>query len=340
MEAPPITHTMALAISRSPHIKKRRMARIILACVAFVIVVFVGMQSVAPKQSAADVTENAAAAAMPTPTEPVVEEPDPAFVGIALGAQSAYVYDIKEKKVLYALNAEAQLPLASLTKVPLALVVSDAMSDDATITVPKRLLTAGDKVNFIAGDQWRLADLRDVTLAASSNDGAEMLAEAANIAVFKKYDNAPAESATLWRMNELAHELGLTNTYFLNVSGLDLSETEAGAYGSARDVAKLFAYAGAEHASLFAATSKSVLTRVSLKGNTVNVENTDEALDSIPDVIMGKTGYTDLVGGNLAVMFNAAPEHPVVIVVMGSTLNGRFEDMKKMVAATQKALSQ
>ena len=55
---------------------------------------------------------------------------------------------------------------------------------------------------------------------------------------------------------------------------------------------------------------------------------------------MGKTGYTDLAGGNLAVVFDVGPVHPVIAVVLHSTQLGRFDDMKKLVAATQEAVAE
>ena len=66
--------------------------------------------------------------------------------------------------------------------------------------------------------------------------------------------------------------------------------------------------------------------------------NTNEALGELPGLIMGKTGITDLAGGNLGIVFEVSPNHPVVAVVLGSTRDGRFEDMKKLVARTQETI--
>ena len=55
---------------------------------------------------------------------------------------------------------------------------------------------------------------------------------------------------------------------------------------------------------------------------------------------MGKTGLTDLAGGNLAVVFDVGLAHPVVAVVLGSTESGRFVDMQKLVDAARIAVSQ
>ena len=75
-------------------------------------------------------------------------------------------------------------------------------------------------------------------------------------------------------------------------------------------------------------------------GNKASAFNTNEALGAIPGLIMGKTGYTDLAGGNLAVVFDVGLSHPVIAVVLGSTIDGRFTDMKQIVPAARKAVAQ
>jgi len=277
----------------------------------------------------------------PTPTQPaaVAEVPDP-FASVSLIAKSAYVLDLTTGKVLYQQNANAQLPLASLTKVALMLTVSQVLSPDTVITIPVHDTPDGTPVQIPAGSQWRVQDLMDVTLVESSNEGAVLLAQAADPAVQAAYQSAPANDPTLWRMNALAGQLGLTNTYFLNVSGLDLSTTQSGAYGSAHDVAVLMSYAASTSLPIFSATTHTEVTRMTLEGKSITAINTDAALDSIPGILMGKTGYTDLAGGNLAVVFDAGNGHPVVAVVLGSTEDGRFTDMKQLVPAAQTAVAE
>jgi len=261
-----------------------------------------------------------------------------AFASTTLQAHAAYVLDITNGQVLYNLNPDVQLPLASLTKVPMALVVSEVLTPDMKIVIPYDTAPVGNAERLTQGDTWRIDDIIDFTLAASSNDGAEILADKAGDALHARYAQSPADNATLWRMNDLAKQLGLTKTYFLNVSGLDESTTQSGAYGSAHDMATLFAYAATTSPKTFSATTRPSFTLTSVNGTRAVAINTDKVLDAIPGIIMGKTGYTDLAGGNLAVVFNAKPDHPVVAVVLGSTEQGRFDDMKKLVAAVQQTI--
>lgn len=275
--------------------------------------------------------------------EPIVKvvAPDP-FSGIVLGAKSVYVVDLVTGKVLFQRNAAEPLPLASLTKVALALVVAESMSPDTIITIPYDTAPTGKAQRLTKGERWRVADVLSFTLTASSNEGADILAQAADSSVRAKYPQAPVGSAVLWRMNDLARSLGLTSMRFLNDSGLDLDveADQAGAYGSAREVALLYAYAASTTPATFSGTTRDGLLLTDENGNTASAYNTNEALGAIPGLIMGKTGYTDLAGGNLAVVFDVGLSHPVVAVVMGSTIEGRFSDMKRIIPAARKAVSQ
>ena len=267
--------------------------------------------------------------------------PDP-FAGITLQAKSVYVQDLVTGKVLFQRNADERRPLASLTKVALALVIAQSMSPDTVITIPYDTAPHGAAERLAKGEKWKVADVLSFTLTASSNQGADILAAAVDSTVRATYPQAPEGAAAIWRMNDLAHSLGLSSMSFFNDSGLDLDVEagQAGAYGSARDVAALYAYAASTTPSTFAGTTRDGLLLTDENGNTASAFNTNEALGAIPGLIMGKTGFTDLAGGNLAVVFDVGLSHPVIAVVLGSTIDGRFTDMKQIVPAARKAVAQ
>lgn len=264
-----------------------------------------------------------------------------AFADISLTAKSALVEDLVSHKTIFSRNPDIQLPLASLAKVVLVLAVSESLSSNAIVSIPFDTAPRGSAERLARGEKWRVKDIVDFTLVASSNAGADILASIADKPIRERFTNATEGEAALWRMNRIAKELGLAHTYFLNVNGLDLSSTLSGAYGSARDMAKLFSYAVAANLPAFSGTSESglILTSPNGRGKT-SAYNTNEAVGDLPGLIMGKTGITDLAGGNLAIVFEVGPGHPVVAVILGSTRDGRFEDMKKIVARTQQAITQ
>src|SRR3989344_8365755 len=92
------------------------------------------------------------------------------FAPLSLDAKAVYVADLTTGKVLYAKNADVQLPLASLTKVVLALVVAEALAPDALVTVPSHSTPDGAPKRLPDGSKWHAQDLIDFTLVGSSNE--------------------------------------------------------------------------------------------------------------------------------------------------------------------------
>jgi D-alanyl-D-alanine carboxypeptidase (penicillin-binding protein 5/6) len=257
------------------------------------------------------------------------------FASLALEARAAYVYDVAEQRVIFAYNEQMQLPLASLSKLMTALVSSEVISDTEIVTIPTRALGEEGDSGLYAHERWYAKDLRDFTLLISSNDGASALALAA-VEHIKETDPDPVSAKHVFvnRMNEQARALGLSQTYFINETGLDSSEYISGAYGSAQDVATLLSYIIVNEPRIIEATRLEQTEFSSLNNFRHIATNTNQSLGKIPGLIGSKTGYTELAGGNLAIAFDAGIQHPVVIVVLGSTPDGRFADVEKLVDAT------
>ncbi len=251
------------------------------------------------------------------------------IINVPIQARAAIVYDAKTQRVLFAKNVDAQLPLASLTKVMLSLVAVETLRSDAHVQITPEALSAEGDTGLRVGESWALQDLIDATLIPSSNDGAQALAFAIG-----NGDMAPAVSA----MNKHARELAMTQTYFLNTTGLDESPTMAGAFGSARDYAKLLSYIVERQPTVLDGTTRDGMLLASEGGTPITAVNTNEALGQIPGLIGGKTGLTDLAGGNIAVAFDADLGHPIIIVVLGSTQEGRFDDVRTLVRSAREAL--
>jgi D-alanyl-D-alanine carboxypeptidase (penicillin-binding protein 5/6) len=153
-------------------------------------------------------------------------------------------------------------------------------------------------------------------------------------------DPAGSEAAFVREMNNKADAIGMKNTYYLNVTGLDQNEEQGGAYGSAKDQAILFAYILKTHPSLMEATRQAEIIVTSQDLVSHIARNTDSLVSYIPGMLASKTGFTDLAGGNLVVAFDPEIGRPIIISVLGSTETGRFEDMEKLVNASLQYVSQ
>jgi D-alanyl-D-alanine carboxypeptidase len=280
-----------------------------------------GNTATVPHASQSETSEQAAAA-----TDP--------FTELNLTAEAAYLFDITTGDVLYRENEDAILPLASLTKLMTAMLAYELASADTSITVSVEALLQDGANGLRDGETFTLIDLIDFTLLTSSNDAAFAIAEVVGATL----DPADPATAFVQAMNIRARELGLTNTSFRNPTGLDISEDEAGAYGTARDIATLMTYIAANHPLILERT-REVQTAVPSTAALHDAMNTNQRVTNIPGVIGSKTGFTTLAGGNLAVVFDAGLNRPVVAVVLGSSWSGRFYDVETLSTAARQALS-
>ncbi len=250
------------------------------------------------------------------------------FAKLTLAARSAIVIDAKTGEIIYGKNINEKLPLASITKVMTALVASGLMpsAENTVVTItPADLLTEGDS-GLVAGQIWKLKDLMDFSLVVSSNDGARAIASAASAVSQKDFIGA---------MNDQAKALDLSQTVFKNETGLDLPDQGgAGAQSSAENIARLFAYVYNYKPNLLEATKQETVLIKPLNAETYVAANTNEVTNHITGLIGSKTGYTDLSGGNLAVIFDRGLNQPAVAVVLASTQAGRFTDVVKLVEAS------
>jgi len=258
------------------------------------------------------------------------------FDALNLEARAAIVFDINAQKSLYEYNSEAQLPLASLTKLMTVLVASELLPEQYVLTIEEESLFEEGDSGLFAYEKWKLSDILDFILVVSSNDGADVVAGvagAARMQTLHELGDSP-EAAFVRAMNTKSESINLSQTYFVNETGLDPSTRMSGGYGSARDVIALMEYILKDHPDLVSATIYETLDITSLSNITHTANNTNMIIGNIPGLIASKTGFTDLAGGNLIVAYNAGLNRPLIAVVLGSTQEGRFSDMVQLVEAS------
>ena len=249
----------------------------------------------------------------------------------AIHARAGFMADIKTGEILFEKNSSAQLPLASLTKLMTALVSTEVLGDTSVTIGTRALLTDGDS-GLTDGESWSTPELIQFTLIESSNDGAAALAEAV-----ETKDGLP-QGGFMDLMNRKARALSMQQTYFLTPTGLDLTPTTAGAYGSARDVALLLAHLTTQAPYIVERSAEPTFT-FTTNTRTHKAQNTSLLASLYPAAVASKTGYTDLAGGNLAFSFEPLPGHPVAVVVLGSTRDGREGDVAALADYAHEALT-
>ncbi len=211
------------------------------------------------------------------------------LVAPALEAKAAYAFDVRTGKSIIDVNADASLPLASITKLMTAYVARETLGRGAQ-------------------------DEIDAMLIASSNETATELR--------KKSEASSPDPQFIDRMNAAAERFGFTTFSFLNETGLDVSSTTAGAYGSARDVARFAAMLGSSYPEL---------VERSVRADLETAHNTSLLAATLPGARVSKTGFTDLAGGNLVILYEPVPGRPVALSVLGSTREGRESDMRALI---------
>lgn len=272
------------------------------------------------------------------------------FQDISIEARAGFVLDLKTGDVLYSKNENEKLPLASLTKIMTALVARERLSESVVVTLTKDDLSAEGDSGLHTGERWRLGDILNVMLLVSSNDAAHAVAGfvGAGGMTNQSVDSDVSREHFVQMMNEKALSLGLDQMQFFNESGLDIAFPQSGqlaqvsilerggGYGSARDVAQLLALLWKKYPETVEITSRKDARIYSQDEIAHILPNTNEIVGNIPGLIASKTGFTNLSGGNLAVIFDRGIGDPVAVVVLGSSYKGRFDDMQKLVDAVRK----
>ncbi len=262
------------------------------------------------------------------------------FSDLNLNAKAVYVYDVRTKTVLFAKNEDVRLSLASLTKIMASLVAEELSPSYSVITVSSEAIKSVGDAGLKSGEKWLLRDLIDFSLLTSSNDG--MRAVALSLGALSKANASPDEIINdfVGQMNRKASELGLKNTYFVNETGLDESQIKGGAYGTAKDMNTLLEYVLTNKSQLLVATRDVSTTFSSINNSIHKAENTNIIAGEIPGLVASKTGATTTAGGNLVLVFDPELGRPIIISILGSTVEGRFEDAHALINAVMRYITE
>ncbi len=224
-------------------------------------------------------------------------------VPLDLATSSAIAIDTTSATVLYAKNADARRPIASITKLITALVILSRHSPDETVTIPTlpAYPVEAETMGLIPGDTFRLIDLLEITLVPSANDAADALA----------IWDAGSTTKFAAKMNAKMKEWGVTDTRFTTASGL----VETNNYASASALAKIASLA-LKNPTLARIVGHSSGSAVSGQGRTYNFETTNDLLAS--GQFYGiKTGYTQ-AAGECFIGLTRVNGHEVITVVLGA----------------------
>ena len=179
-----------------------------------------------PKGS--EINENTANDALQTSTE-LDENGTP-----KINAGSAVIMDCDTGMVLYGVNENNQMPMASTTKIMTCILALESGDIGRTVTITDECmkLLDGTRIGLQPGYKITMYDLCVAMMMYSGNDAANSAAVAVSGSI----------SAFVSLMNEKANQLGMLNTHFDTPSGLD-QFSDGAHYSTAYDMALLGRYA-------------------------------------------------------------------------------------------------
>ena len=236
---------------------------------------------------------------------------------VPVNARHALVLEEGTGRVVMAKDADAVVPIASLTKLMTAMVVLDARLDPAEMLKIDR-----DDVDVLKHSASRLKvgaemsrlDALKLTLMASENRAAAALARTFPGGI-KGFETA---------MQAKIRSLGLTHTALADPTGLSPSNTS-----TATEVAKI-ATAAARYPEIQRITSDS-RTEVPVSGRLREVHNTDRLVGNKGwDIQLSKTGYTEEAGRCLTLRMKSGERNFTVVLLAEDGSAQRLRDAMKI----------
>ena len=228
-------------------------------------------------------------------------------------AKASIVMDIDSGRVLYEKNANKKMLIASTTKIMTAIIAIENGDLDNEVTARDEILKMyGTSIYLEYNEKMKIIDLLYGLLLRSGNDAAVVIAN--NIC------NSEEEFVKL--MNKKAKEIGMNNTYFSNVHGLD---EESENYSTAYDMAILSRYAYKN--KTYRLISKTKKYEVQTNNKSYLWINRNKLLFNYKYCTGGKNGYTPKAGKTLV---STASKNGLNITIVSLNDSNIYDNHKEL----------
>ncbi len=235
-------------------------------------------------------------------------------------APSAILMEAASGQILYELNADEKLPIASVTKTMTMLLIMEALDsgkinpDDKVTTSEYAASMGGSQVFLEVGEQMTAQDMLKAIAVASGNDAAVAMAEFV----------AGTEPAFVEMMNKRATELGCKNTHFINCNGLDETSEH---HSTARDVA-IISRELLKHPKILEYTS---IWMDTLRGGEFGLSNTNKLIRFYKGANGLKTGSTSIAKYCLSATAKRDEMQLIAVVLAAPTSAERFGSASRLL---------
>ncbi len=208
--------------------------------------------------------------------------------------------------VLYQMNPDTPMPIASITKVMTLLLTMEAVEEgqvsleDIVPVTEHSYEMGGSQIWLEPGEEFTLDEMLKAICVSSANDAAVAVAEFIG----------GSEPVFVEQMNQKAVQLGMENTHFENACGLDAP----GHLSTARDVAIMSREILTNHPQI---TQYTTIWMDSLRDGQTQLLNTNKLLKNYNGITGLKTGTTS--GAGVCVTASATRDGlNLIAVVLGS----------------------
>lgn len=255
--------------------------------------------------------------------DPIVFDATETIAGVGekleIPAKSCILMEVNTGEILYESESHLKLPPASITKVMALLLVMEAidagqLSLDTMLTAsPYACSMGGSQIWLEPNEQMSVNDLLKAAVIGSANDATVMLGEAL----------AGSEEGFVSMMNERAGQLGLTDTTFINSTGLDAD----GHVTSAHDIAVM----SRELIKHDLIKNYSTVWMDSLRNGESELVNTNKLVRFYQGCTGLKTGTTSGAGACLSATAERDGLELVAVVMGAGNSNDRFNGARKLL---------
>ena len=236
---------------------------------------------------------------------------------VDITSKSAILMEYDSGEVLFAKDETQHLPVTSMVKMMTILIALEEL-DAGNISLDT-LITTTENASSMGGSQvfidpyvdYSFEDLLKSVIMASANDASVALAE---------YFNGN-EKAFVNRMNKRAKELGMTDTNYVNCTGLPAPEQ----YSSAKDTAILLKEI-MKHETYHAYSTIWMDELVHPSGRKTELVNTNRLIRYYQGCDGGKTGSTNEAGCCLGASAKRGDMRLISVVVGAPNSKTRFNE--------------
>lgn len=235
-------------------------------------------------------------------------------------AKSALLMAGNTGEIIFEMDSNTKLPIASITKIMTMLLLMEAVEqnkvtmDDVVVASEHACGMGGSQVYLAVGEEFTVHDLLKAVAIHSANDASVALAEHV----------AGSEGVFVSMMNERAAALGMTNTNFLDCSGL----TDIGHYSTARDIAIMARELITKHPIIIEYTT---IKRDTFRSGTFGLDNTNHLIGKYRGMTGLKTGVTDASGYCLAATASRDGLDLISVVLGADSMSLRFSESAKVL---------